>query len=110
MLFYRPRFTSLLSSGGSFCQSLCTVGYVSKIDGRLHQNRIGSQTRAYQTNRSFVFQVSDIWRSYFTERLLWEMREPSIVAFAPPWVTQQRNPHSYLADFQAEAHLYERAR
>ncbi|TFJ83099.1 hypothetical protein NSK_005621 [Nannochloropsis salina CCMP1776] len=51
--------------------------------------------------------VSDIWRSYITGMIMWEARQR--VAFASPFVTQCRNPHSYLADFDAESDLYERA-
>ena len=49
--------------------------------------------------------VSDIWRSYIAQRLL---RNACIhVAFAvEPLVIQKRNPHSYLADFDAEQDLY----
>eukprot|EP00518_Triparma_eleuthera_P001291 CAMPEP_0182458630 /NCGR_PEP_ID=MMETSP1319-20130603/3930_1 /TAXON_ID=172717 /ORGANISM="Bolidomonas pacifica, Strain RCC208" /LENGTH=483 /DNA_ID=CAMNT_0024657355 /DNA_START=182 /DNA_END=1633 /DNA_ORIENTATION=- len=51
--------------------------------------------------------VSDIWRSYFTSRIMWEAGQH--LAFASPMVTQCRNPHSYVADFDAESDLYERA-
>ena len=37
--------------------------------------------------------VSDIWRSYITTRLLWETR------YKIGFVTQYRNPHSYMVDF-----------
>ena len=49
--------------------------------------------------------VSDIWRSYIAQRLL---RNACIyVGFAvEPLVIQNRNPHSYLADFDAEQDLY----
>ena len=42
--------------------------------------------------------VSDIWRSYITERLLWDIDMQ--VAFTPPMVDQFRTPHDYLADMQ----------
>eukprot|EP00401_Gymnodinium_catenatum_P024519 CAMPEP_0117606784 /NCGR_PEP_ID=MMETSP0784-20121206/79886_1 /TAXON_ID=39447 /ORGANISM="" /LENGTH=859 /DNA_ID=CAMNT_0005409867 /DNA_START=44 /DNA_END=2620 /DNA_ORIENTATION=- len=48
--------------------------------------------------------VSDIWRSYLFQRLLWDTGLR--VAFAPPLVRQDRNVHDYLADFQAEQQLY----
>jgi len=48
--------------------------------------------------------VSDIWRSYLVDRLLWEA--DSVVAFTSSFVTQYRNPHSYSADFAAESDLY----
>jgi hypothetical protein len=51
--------------------------------------------------------VSDIWRGYFAEAIF---RDLDIsVAFLPPKVTQVRNPHSYLADMQAELDLYFKA-
>eukprot|EP01062_Namystynia_karyoxenos_P024638 TRINITY_DN1961_c0_g1_i2.p1 TRINITY_DN1961_c0_g1~~TRINITY_DN1961_c0_g1_i2.p1 ORF type:complete len:472 (+),score=131.41 TRINITY_DN1961_c0_g1_i2:83-1498(+) len=48
--------------------------------------------------------VSDIWRSYFTQRILWWAGKR--IAFAAPFVTQFRNAHNYLADFQSENALY----
>mmetsp|Transcript_1762 Transcript_1762/g.4413 ORF Transcript_1762/g.4413 Transcript_1762/m.4413 type:complete len:150 (+) Transcript_1762:1-450(+) len=51
--------------------------------------------------------VSDIWRGYFVQRLMWLTGQR--LAFAEPWVRQIRNPHSYLADFQSEGPLYLRA-
>lgn len=51
--------------------------------------------------------VSDIWRSYITQRLMWDLGQS--LAFAAPWVTQCRNPHSYLGDLDSELHLYARA-
>lgn len=51
--------------------------------------------------------VSDIWRGYIAQRLFWLIGQR--LAFAPPWVRQLRNPHSYLADFQSEEPLYLRA-
>jgi hypothetical protein len=49
--------------------------------------------------------VSDIWRSYMVQRILWDADQ--VVAFTTPWVKQCRNVHSYLADFSAEGPLYE---
>jgi len=51
--------------------------------------------------------VTDIWRSYFLERLMWDLNQA--VAFTPAFVNQFRNPHSYLADFESEMQLYLRA-
>lgn len=48
--------------------------------------------------------VSDIWRSYVGQRLLWELGLK--VAFTPPIVVQHRNPHDPLADMDAERDLY----
>jgi hypothetical protein len=48
--------------------------------------------------------VSDIWRSYLVQRLLWDTGLR--LAFAPPLVRQDRNVHNYIADFNAERQLY----
>jgi hypothetical protein len=49
--------------------------------------------------------VSDIWRSYFAQALF--KRIGVDFGFLPrPIVVQDRNPHSYEADFQAEIPLY----
>eukprot|EP01013_Petalomonas_cantuscygni_P011932 TRINITY_DN2559_c0_g2_i2.p1 TRINITY_DN2559_c0_g2~~TRINITY_DN2559_c0_g2_i2.p1 ORF type:complete len:469 (-),score=134.88 TRINITY_DN2559_c0_g2_i2:1-1407(-) len=48
--------------------------------------------------------VSDIWRSYVAQRLLWDLGQT--IAFLPPRVTQIRNPHNALADMHAEDPLY----
>jgi len=48
--------------------------------------------------------VSDIWRSYFSERLFAEL--DLSIAFVPPRVTQIRNAHNYLGDMNAEEDLY----
>ena len=51
--------------------------------------------------------VADIWRSYITLRLC---RELGIqLVFSPPMVTQNRNAHDYIADFDAEDDLYKRS-
>jgi hypothetical protein len=51
--------------------------------------------------------VSDIWRSYYMQKILWGTGQA--VAFTTPWVKQCRNVHSYMADFDAEGDLYEKA-
>lgn len=50
--------------------------------------------------------VSDIWRSYITSRLLWETNY--CVGFSSAFVTQYRNPHSYMQDFIDEDDLYKK--
>jgi len=52
-----------------------------------------------------TFRVCDIWRGYWTQRLLWEIGEH--LAFFPPSVQQDRNPHDYLLDFIDEIDLYQ---
>ena len=51
--------------------------------------------------------VSDIWRSYSWQRLMWNAELG--LAFSSPLIKQVRNVHSYLADLNAELPLYERA-
>ena len=51
--------------------------------------------------------VSDIWRSYFTQRLLWE--KFSNIAFCPSLVNHIRNQHRFIKDFDAELPLYTQA-
>ena len=51
--------------------------------------------------------VTDIWRAYYTQRLLWDAGFR--IAFSTPWVTQYRNAHNYLADFNSELPLYQQA-
>lgn len=48
--------------------------------------------------------VSDIWRSYLTQKLLWEVGQ--LVAFHPAHVVHDRVEHDYLKDFQSEQDLY----
>lgn len=48
--------------------------------------------------------VSDIWRGYLCQRLMWNVG--LVTAFSQPWVAQYRNPHSFLGDLQAEQPLY----
>lgn len=48
--------------------------------------------------------VSDIWRSFVTSRLLWET--DYYVGFSSPIVSQYRNPHLYMQDFEDEDDLY----
>lgn len=48
--------------------------------------------------------VADIWRSYWAQRLMWDVHQN--VAFVQPLVIQKRNPHDYLKDMDAELPLY----
>lgn len=51
--------------------------------------------------------VSDIWRSYFAQRLMADIG--IVVVFHSPIVVQYRNSHNYLADFDSEGPLYLRS-
>ena len=51
--------------------------------------------------------VSDIWRSYFGQRLLWDAGIK--VLYSTSYVDQYRNAHNYLGDVNAEIPLYERS-
>ena len=53
--------------------------------------------------------VSDIYRSYFTEYIVHNEGSEKKLVFTKPYVVQDRNVHNYLADFNAEYPLYERA-
>jgi len=48
--------------------------------------------------------VSDIWRAYLTQKLLWDVGQ--VVAFTPPHVVHDRVAHDYLKDFHSEHDLY----
>jgi hypothetical protein len=51
--------------------------------------------------------VSDIWRGYAGQRLLWDIGQHTM--FTPPMVDQFRNPHNYIADLNSELPLYEKS-
>lgn len=51
--------------------------------------------------------VSDIWRAYLTQKLLWDVGQ--VVAFLPSHVIHDRVMHDYLKDFQSESDLYLKA-
>ena len=52
--------------------------------------------------------VSDIWRSYFAQRLFWDVGL-RLGFIARPLVVQDRNEHSYLADLDAETDLHQKS-
>ena len=49
--------------------------------------------------------VADIWRSYIFQRLARDVCLQTAFSTSP-WVEQRRNPHSYIADLNAEQDLY----
>jgi len=51
-----------------------------------------------------TFRVCDIWRSYWAQRILWDI--DGELVFLPPTVEQHRNAHDYLDDFEDELDLY----
>ena len=51
-----------------------------------------------------AFRVTDIWRGYWAQRLLWDVGANLI--FCPPNAYQDRSAHSYLDDFIDEKQLY----
>jgi len=53
---------------------------------------------------SVSMRVSDIWRGYIAQSLLW--RYGSVVAFSGPNAVQNRNDHCILNDFTQESDLY----
>ena len=50
------------------------------------------------------FRLTDIWRSYWAQRLLWLLDDT--VTFLGPNAHQIRNAHSYLKDFEDEKSMY----
>lgn len=48
--------------------------------------------------------VADIWRSYIAQACFWQ--HDYRLAFSEPLVTQQRNVHDYMRDFNAELPLF----
>lgn len=50
--------------------------------------------------------VSDIWRSYITQRIMKDIG--LYVVYNPPQVVHHRSNHDYLSDLSAEDYLYER--
>ncbi|XP_064630400.1 uncharacterized protein LOC135489132 [Lineus longissimus] len=53
---------------------------------------------------SVDMRVTDIWRAYFTQRLVWDT--DGHIAFGPPYVNKIRNVHSYTVDFHNELDIY----
>ena len=51
------------------------------------------------------FRVCDIWRAYFTQRLLWGTGAQ--LAFIAPYVYQLRNAHTYHADYVSEKQIFD---
>jgi hypothetical protein len=47
--------------------------------------------------------VSDIWRAYLAQKLLWDIGQ--VISFAPAHVVHDRVAHDYLKDFQSEQDL-----
>jgi hypothetical protein len=47
------------------------------------------------------FRMTDIWRSFVAQRCLWEMGY-GVVFHSPAEVTQERNPHDLMKDFEDE--------
>jgi hypothetical protein len=49
--------------------------------------------------------VSDIWRSYIAQRLMWDVGQH--VMYHDAFVKQTRNVHEYMGDYMSERPLYE---
>lgn len=56
---------------------------------------------------SAAFRVSDIWRGYWVQRLLWDIG--GNLSFTQAAVVQERNIHDFLKDYQDELDLYSHA-
>jgi hypothetical protein len=55
---------------------------------------------------SVTFRITDIWRGYWCQPLLWLIN--STLGFHAATAYQYRNPHSYLKDFKEEDDLYKK--
>jgi hypothetical protein len=55
---------------------------------------------------SVTFRITDIWRGYWCQPLLWLIN--STLEFHAATAYQYRNPHSYLKDFKEEDDLYKK--
>ena len=53
---------------------------------------------------SVSFRLTDIWRSYWAQRLMWLLN--GTITFKGPNAYQLRNSHSYLNDFYQEKEMY----
>jgi len=53
---------------------------------------------------SVSFRLTDIWRSYWAQRLMWLLN--STLSFHGPNAYQLRNSHSYLEDYKQETNMY----
>jgi hypothetical protein len=51
------------------------------------------------------FRVCDIWRAYYTQRLLWGIGAQ--LTFVAPYVYQLRNSHSYHDDYLSEKQIFD---
>lgn len=51
-----------------------------------------------------TMRVCDIWRSYWVQRVLWDIGEELL--FLPATAEQVRNPHDFMRDFMEELDLY----
>jgi hypothetical protein len=51
------------------------------------------------------FRVCDIWRAYYTQRLLWGVGAQLV--FVSPYVYQLRNAHTYYDDYLSEKQIYD---
>ena len=54
--------------------------------------------------KTVSFRLTDIWRSYWSQRLMWLLN--GTVTFNGPSAFQYRNSHSYLKDFEEEQSMY----
>jgi hypothetical protein len=54
--------------------------------------------------QSVTFRLTDIWRSYWAQRLMWLLN--GTVTFNGPNAYQLRNSHSYLNDYYEEKEMY----
>ena len=51
--------------------------------------------------------VSDIWRSYWCQRIMWDAGQR--VLFVPPFIQHDRTSHVFIKDYAAESQIYMQA-
>jgi len=110
----RKTLSSLPKERGSEASRVAYRGYIISLrKGTMMPYNAQATLHAYRSFWGLLLpctvhgRVTDIWRSYFTQRMLWDLGMR--IAFAAPWVTQYRNAHNLLGDFNSEVPLYQQA-
>lgn len=91
----------------TFSQDACPIAYPSGVMAPFNSQNTIFYREAFwglMIPITTSFRVCDIWRGYWSQRLLWEIG--GNIAFLPPSVVQKRNPHHLLEDFDDETPLY----
>lgn len=54
--------------------------------------------------------VSDIWRSFIMQYMIWGFKQTGFLAFSGNTVSHRRNQHNYMADFDGEQQLFDQTK